>query len=51
MYEKFCIGVKLQMDTHLYHSVTLNGRSNKKRRTKKPWWTEELSALWNDLCA
>ena len=40
------------MDTHLYHKrVTLNGRSNKKRRTKKPWLTEELSALWNDLCA
>ena len=23
---------------------------NKKRRTKKPWWTSELTSLWNDLC-
>ena len=51
IYDSFCIGVKSQMDTHLYHKrVILNGRSNKKRRTKKPWWTEELSALWNDVC-
>ena len=36
IYDSFCIGVKSQMDTHLYHKrVILNGRSNKKRRTKK----------------
>ncbi|KAL5018675.1 hypothetical protein ScPMuIL_004397 [Solemya velum] len=25
-------------------------RCNKKRRVKKPWWNEELTILWNDMC-
>ena len=25
-----------------------HGCSNKKSRLKKPWWNEELSALWNE---
>ena len=24
--------------------------NNKKRRVKKPWWSEELTVLWNELC-
>ena len=27
-----------------------NGDSNKKRRTKKPWWSEDLTVIWNELC-
>ena len=23
------------------------GQNNKKRRTKKPWWSEELTVIWN----
>ena len=26
------------------------GQSNKKRRLRKPWWSNELSAIWNELC-
>ena len=26
------------------------GLNNKKRRTKKPWWSEELTVVWNELC-
>lgn len=51
IYDRFCQGVKSQMDFHLnYNTITLNGNSNKKRRTKKSWWTEELSKLCNDMC-
>ena len=26
------------------------GVVNKKRRVKTPWWSEELTVLWNELC-
>ena len=26
------------------------GRNNKKRRLKKPWWSVELTNIWNELC-
>ena len=26
------------------------GYSNKKRRTKKPLWSEDLTVIWNELC-
>ena len=26
------------------------GVSNKKRRIKKPWWTDNLTSIWNELC-
>ncbi|CAG2231612.1 unnamed protein product [Mytilus edulis] len=27
------------------------GLNNKKRRMKKPWWSDHLTILWNDVCA
>ena len=27
-----------------------SNRSNKRRRIRKPWWTAQLSDLWNELC-
>ena len=27
-----------------------SGISNKKRRIRKPWWTENLTSIWNELC-
>ena len=27
-----------------------DGTNNKKLRAKRPWWTDELRLLWNDLC-
>ena len=39
------------MDKHLKpRTVLIGSTNNEKRRTKKPWWNEELSQLWNDLC-
>ena len=26
------------------------GLNNKKRRMKQPWWSEELTDIWNELC-
>ena len=34
-----------------YKNIKLKeGVNNKKRRVKKPWWSEELTVLWNELC-
>ena len=34
-----------------YRTVKVkSGRSNRKRKTKKPWWTSCLTELWNDQC-
>ena len=34
-----------------YKNIKLKeGVNNKKRRVKKPWWSEELPVLWNELC-
>ena len=30
--------------------ILKDGINNKKRRAKRPWWTDELRLLWNDLC-
>ena len=53
MYSDFVSVVKKEMNekfnprqVRLQDSVT----TNKKRRSRKPWWTEELSRLWNKMC-
>ena len=34
-----------------YKNIKLKeGVNNKKRIVKKPWWSEELTVLWNELC-
>ena len=34
-----------------YRNIILaDGICNKKRRVKKPWWNENLSFMWNDMC-
>ena len=39
------------MDKYLNpKQIVINGFSNKKRRSRKPWWTEQLSLQWNELC-
>ena len=30
--------------------IISNGVSNKRRRVGKPWWSDDLSALWNAVC-
>ena len=28
-----------------------DGISNKRRKMKKPWWNDNLTVLWNEVCA
>lgn len=51
VYSSFTDILKDEMNKFLNpRIVVIDGTKNKKRRTKKPWWNEELSQLWNDLC-
>ena len=53
MYSSFVSTVKSEMNDKLNpRRIRLKDsvRSNKLRRSKKPWWTEELSRMWNDMC-
>jgi hypothetical protein len=30
--------------------VHKDGLNNKRRKMKKPWWNDNLTALWNEVC-
>lgn len=53
-YDNLCTIIKSQMDEKLHKikiTVPLNSvNSNKRRRVGKPWWNDELSSVWNDVC-
>ena len=51
-YDGFRDVVSAEMDRKLRKKVIKlrSGLSNKRRRFKKQWWTDELSELWNGLC-
>ncbi len=51
-YSTFCDVIEREMDNHLQpkNIVIREGLSNKRRKIKKQWWTDELSLLWNDFC-
>ncbi|CAG2253657.1 unnamed protein product [Mytilus edulis] len=53
MYDAFVNVIKTEMSTKLSSKVIVlsDGVNNKRRRCKKPWWSEELTELWNDVCA
>lgn len=54
MYSSFVRNVKFEMNEKLYsRRICLSDSvsSNKKCRLKKPWWTDELSQQWNNMCA
>ena len=54
MYSDFVTAVKMEMDQNLNpRHIRLQDRatSNKRHRSRKPWWTEELSRLWNNMCS
>ena len=54
MYSSFVRNVKCEMNEKLNsRRIRLSDSvsSNKKRRLKKPWWTDELSQQWNNMCA
>jgi len=49
---KLCSILKTEMYEKLSHkSIKIqNGYSNKKRKIGKPWWSNDLTCLWNSLC-
>lgn len=53
LYDKFCTVIKEEMKLKLNpktYRLSSGINSNKKRHCKKPWWTDELSHLWNVQC-
>lgn len=52
MYENFVAVVKTEMSQRLPSQIVLiDGLSNKHRRCKKPWWNDDLTSLWNEVCS
>ena len=52
MYEEFVQVVKTEMGAKLASKTVVisDGIRNRKRKLKKPWWNDELTVLWNDVC-
>ncbi len=52
VYESMCESVKVEMNDKLdSKTITLHsGLSNKRRMICKPWWTNQLLELWNNVC-
>ena len=52
VYESFATTVLAEMKDILKHrEVHITDEiNNKKGQAKKPWWTAELTTLWNGLC-
>ena len=50
-YTSWCNIVQDEMYGKLpYKTINMSCKGNKKRRTLKPWWSEKLTELWNNLC-
>ena len=51
-YANICKLIKGEMFDKLPHKTVLmnGGESNKRRRSAKPWWNDDLSYLWNETC-
>ena len=53
MYSSFVNNFKLEMNERLnLRRICLSDSvsSNKKQGIKKPWWTDDLSEQWNNIC-
>ena len=52
IYSHLMQSIKEEMVQSLSHKTVKvkSGSSNRKRKTKKPWWTSCLTELWNDQC-
>jgi len=52
VYSNFCSVVRTEMHSKLKHRKigVSHGLSNKRRRVGKPWWSDELSLMWNAVC-
>ena len=51
-YTDLCKIIKTEMLSKLKHKNILSSSniSNKRRRSAKPWWNDNLGTLWNDAC-
>ena len=49
-YEDFIKIIKSQMSCHLNPKTITVNKCRKKKRMKKPWWSEELTVLWEKMC-
>ena len=51
-YTDFVCMIKQEMHQKVNHKKNKIriGLNNKKRRIKKPWWSEKLTVIWNELC-
>ena len=52
LFGDFCKTMKDEMNRYLNPKRILTGCTvrNKSRRTKKPWWCDDLTHLWNEMC-
>ena len=52
MYETYCHNIKSEMDAKLEKKEfrIRTGLRNKRRRVKKPWWSDVLTERWNIYC-
>ena len=51
IYQSFKDVLECEMNKYLNpRIIKVDGLNNKKKRTRKPWWNDELTQLWNDLC-
>ncbi|CAC5411941.1 unnamed protein product [Mytilus coruscus] len=52
VYEYFVSVIKNEMSSKLPSKTICihDGASNKKRKCRKPWWNDDLTVLWNEVC-
>ena len=51
LYENFVNIIKSEMSQKLSSKfIICSGYDNKQRKCRKPWWNDELTRLWNDVC-
>ncbi|CAC5418951.1 unnamed protein product [Mytilus coruscus] len=51
VYEDFVSVIKIEMSKFLSKTIRIHdGASNKKRKCRKPWWNDDLTILWNEVC-
>ena len=50
-YDSWCNILKSEMYERLPYKSVRMGCGNKRRRVGKPWWSDKLSDLWNDMCS
>ncbi|CAC5400853.1 unnamed protein product [Mytilus coruscus] len=51
LYDNFVEILHSEMNDKLESKVkVLNSTNNRKRRIKKPWWNDELTNKWNNVC-